>query len=309
MAKRRSNSYGLSGYGVLAIGVVAIAWSAIFVRWTAMPGVASAFYRMFLAALVLWPVVLFSRIKFAGLSRKALVLAVLSGVFFAGDVGLFNTAVMHTSAGSATFLANNAPLLVGLMTWAITRKIPSARFWTALAIALAGAWLIVSIDARHAASESSADLLAVGASVCFAMYLIATERLRKEMDTRMLVAISASASAVVLLMLAAVAHISLAVPSTKAFAAVLGLGLVCQVMGYFCLTYALGHLPATVTSVVLLAGAPLTALFAFGLFGERMTLVQIVGGAFVMVGVGIVSHVRGGAMADGEEDRVMDLIA
>jgi drug/metabolite transporter (DMT)-like permease len=294
-------------YGALAIGVVAIAWSAIFVRWTQMPGITSAFYRMLIASVALWPVLLLSKVKLSSVSRSAFLLTALSGVFFAGDVGLFNTAVMHTSAGSATFLGNNAPLVVGLLTWAATRKMPSGRFWTALAIGSSGAWLIVSVDAHHAASEYSADLLAVGASICFALYLLATERLRREIDTRVLVAISASSSAVVLLAAAAVAHVSLAVPNAESLAAVLGLGLVCQVAGYFCLTYALGHLPATVSSVVMLAVAPLTALFAFGLFGERMTLLQLAGGGLVIVGVWIVSRVRANALHLGEPESGLDL--
>jgi drug/metabolite transporter (DMT)-like permease len=285
-----SKGKGLGAYGTLAIGVVAIAWSAIFVRWTAMPGITSAFYRMLIGAVVLWPMLLLSRVKLKSVSRGGWMLAALGGVFFAGDVGLFNTAVMHTSAGSATFLANNAPLLVGLMTWAITRKIPTWRFWVALAIATMGAWLIVSVDGHHAATASAADLLAVGSSVCFAMYLMTTERMRKEMDTQVLVTISATASAATLLGLAALGSVSLAIPSARALGAVLALGLVCQVLGYFCLTYALGHLPATVTSVVLLTVAPLTAVFAFGILGERMTLAQIAGGLFVMVGVWVVSR-------------------
>jgi drug/metabolite transporter (DMT)-like permease len=294
-------------YGALALGVVAIAWSAIFVRWTQMPGIASAFYRVFIAAVVMWPILLLFRVSLAEITVKACLLAALGGAFFAGDVGLFNTAVMHASAGSATFLANNSPLVVGLLTWAITRKIPAGRFWTALAIALSGAWLIVSVDARHAASESSADLLAVGASVCFALYLLATERLRRDIDTRVLVAVSATASAVVLAMFAVAARISLAVPNARALAAVLGLGLVCQLVGYFCLTYALGHLPATVTSVVLLAGAPLTALFALLLLRERIAPLQIAGGMFVMVGVWIVSRVPARPQV-GEEERVIDAL-
>jgi drug/metabolite transporter (DMT)-like permease len=272
---------------------VAIAWSAIFVRWTQMPGITSAFYRMLIGAVVLWPTLLLSGVKLKSVRRGSWMLAALGGVFFAGDVGLFNTAVMHTSAGSATFLANNAPLLVGLMTWAITRKIPAWRFWVALAIASTGAWLIVSVDAHHAASASGADLLAVGSSVCFAMYLMTTERMRREMDTRVLVTISATASAAALLLMTPLVHASLAIPSARSLAAVLGLGLVCQVLGYFCLTYALGHLPATVTSVVLLTVAPLTAVFAFGIFGERMTVAQIVGGLFVIVGVWVVSRAGG----------------
>ena len=303
----RSEQTGKS-YGALAIGVVAIAWSAIFVRWTQMPGITSAFYRMLIASFVLWPVLLLSKGRLPTVSRSTFGLAALSGVFFAGDVGLFNTAVMHTSAGSATFLGNNSPLLVGLLTWAMTRKMPSGRFWTALAIGTTGAWLIISVDAHHAASESSADLLAMGASICFALYLLATERLRKEMDTRMLVTLSATSSAVALLVMAAAAHISLAVPGAQSLAAVLGLGLVCQLTGYFCLTYALGHLPATVTSVVMLAVAPLTALFAFGLFGERMTMLQIVGGAFVIGGVWIVSRVPAATALDSKDDGALGAI-
>jgi drug/metabolite transporter (DMT)-like permease len=276
-------------YAGLAVGVIAISWSAIFVRWTQMPGVASAFYRVFFACVALWPILFFSRTKLTRMDRSTFWLGALGGVFFAGDIGLYNIAVLHTSAGGATFLGNNAPLVVGLLTWATTRKLPSRRFWIALAIALAGACLIVARDMRHLGERSSADVMAVIASACFALYLLVTERLRESCDTGTILALSTTASAVVLLLFAALARISLAVPSVSSLAALIGLGVVCQLAGYFCLTYALGHLPATVSSVILLAVAPLTAVFAFVLFKERMTLVQILGGGLVLVGVWIVS--------------------
>lgn len=294
-------------YAALTVGVVAIAWSAIFVRWAQMPGVTTAFYRMLIASMVLWPILLASKVKVLGCSRWTYMLAALSGVFFAGDIALFNTAVMHTSAGSAMFLSNNVPLLVGLITWAMTRKMPSGRYWTALAIATTGAWLIIAADLRYAASQSSADMLAVGASVCFASYLLLTERLRKEIDTRVLVTISATGSAVALLVVGVVGHISLAVPSRQSVAAVVALALISQVTGYFCLTYALGQLPATVTSVMLLATAPLTALFAFWIFGERMTLLKFVGGVLVMLGVWIVTRVPAEVALEEENETVLEV--
>jgi drug/metabolite transporter (DMT)-like permease len=142
---------------------------------------------------------------------------------------------------------------------------------------------------RHLGERSSADILAVIASVCFALYLLVTERLRERCDTGTILALSTTASAVVLLLFAAVARISLAVPNGSSLAALIGLGVVCQLAGYFCLTYALGNLPATVSSVILLAVAPLTALFAFVIFKESMTLTQVLGGGLVLVGVWIVS--------------------
>ena len=39
-------------YAALFIGIVCIAWSAIFVRWTSIPGPASAFYRLLIPAIV-----------------------------------------------------------------------------------------------------------------------------------------------------------------------------------------------------------------------------------------------------------------
>jgi len=75
------------------------------------------------------------------------------------------------------------------------------------------------------------------------------------------------------------------VPGIPSLAALLGLGLLCQLTGYFSLTYALGHLPATVPSVVLLAVAPLTAVLAFIILGERITTLEILGGALVLVGI------------------------
>jgi drug/metabolite transporter (DMT)-like permease len=279
-------------YAALTLGVVAIGWSAIFVRWTAMPGLASAFYRVFFATLLLWPYLLLVRRTRLRIDKRTLVLAGLGGCCFAGDIGLYNIAVLRTSAGSATFLGNNSPLFVGLLTWAITRKLPSTRFWTALATALIGAFCIISVDAHHLGTRSSADMLAVIASACFALYLLFTERLRQTCDTVTLLALSTAASAMALFAICACTQHTLQIliiPSVPSLLALLGLSLVSQLTGYLCLTYALGHLPATVASLIMLACAPLTALFALLVFDERMSLLQLFGGALVLVGVWIVT--------------------
>jgi drug/metabolite transporter (DMT)-like permease len=280
-------------YAVLALGVVAIAWSAIFVRWTHMPGLASAFYRVFFAAAFLWPFLFFSGARIGCLDKSTLRLAALGGLFFAGDLGLYNIAVLHTTAGGATLLGNNAPLFVGLLTWIITRKAPPRYFWIVLAVASCGAILIMRVDAKHTGLQFTADLLAVGTSICFALYLMVTERLRGQCDAGTLLALSSTASAAVLFITALLTHTPLKISGATSWAAILGLAFICQVVGYFSLTYALGHLPATVTSIILLAVAPLTATFALILFGERMTPIQLLGGALVLLGVWLAGRFHG----------------
>ena len=277
-------------FAALIGGVIAVGWSAIFVRWTEMPGVTSAFYRMLIASVALWGIVFAKRGRRLQIPAKVIPLTLLGGVFFAADVGFFNVAVMRTSAGGATFLGNNAPVVVGLLTWAITRKLPSARFWLALVTAVVGGALIVSIDWGKMQAAWTGDLMAVAASVAFAFFLVATERVRAMADTTTIVTLSATASTVALLACALAGHMSLAVDGAGPLLAVLGLGLICQVGGYTCLTYALGHLPATVSSVVMLGVAPVTAILAFFLFGEAMTGIQLFGGGLMLAAGWMISH-------------------
>jgi drug/metabolite transporter (DMT)-like permease len=299
-SRKMHDNKRISAFAALIAGVVSISWSAIFVRWTDMPGTASAFYRVLIASIALWAILLVRRGVRLRIPLRVIPLSVLAGIFFAGDVGFYNVAVLHTSAGNATFLGSNAPVLVGLLTWFMTRKLPSARFWTALAIALAGGCLIVWGDWAssagiwsdwiHMRSASSADLMAIATSVCFALYLLATERLRINSDTATIVVLSTSASALTLLVFALCVHIPLSVPHIHSFFAVAGLGLICQLAGYFSLTYALGHVPATISSVVMLGVAPLTAVLAYFIFGEAMTVREIFGGALTLVAVWIVTR-------------------
>ena len=61
--------------------------------------------------------------------------------------------------------------------------------------------------------------------------------------------------------------------------------MISQLGAYYALVYALGHLPATVTSVSLLAQVPGTALLAALLLGEPLSGVQIAGTAIVLAGI------------------------
>src|SRR5262245_51412468 len=97
-------------YAALLIAISGIAWSAIFIRWAAVPGPSSAFYRVFIAALVLVPwrtATLGTSHGMRGVTRRSVLLALAGGVFFGCDLALYNTAVMRTSATTATLFGNN----------------------------------------------------------------------------------------------------------------------------------------------------------------------------------------------------------
>jgi len=282
----RIRSRRLLAYLALLGGIVCIAWSAIFVRWTDIPGPASAFYRMLIPALVLLPTFFFDR-KRESLSVSALGLIALGGLFFALDLALYNTSILRTSAANATLLGNNTPIFVGLLTWLVLRRPPGRSFWIGLLMAIAGAVVILWADLKVHAQIGIGDLMALSASACFAVYLMVTEKLRNSIGTLAFLRLAMISSTVALLLINVAMGISLHMPHGRALWAVLGLGLITQLGGYIFLTYALGHLPATITSISLLTQGPLTAAMAAVLLSEPITRPQILGGLLVLAGVGL----------------------
>jgi len=289
----------LLAYGALFLAVLGISWSAIFIRWAAIPGPSSAFYRVLIAAAVLgpvWVITLFAdprrrqRLQRGG--AQAAWFAVLGGAFFGLDLALFNTAVMKTTAAEATLFGNNAPIFVGLGTWLFFGRRPKRAYWAGLALASTGgaAVMIAGFSGPASGGTLTGNLLAVAASVFFAAYLLTTERAREGLDTLSFSTLSIAGSAVTLLLVCLALDVPLGGFSRSTWAALLGLGIVSQLAAYFALVYALGHLPATVTSVGLLAQLPITAILAVPFLGEPLHATQAAGAALVLAGIYIVNR-------------------
>ena len=276
-------------YLALLAGILCIAWSAIFVRWTDMPGPASAFYRLLIPALVLAPNWLLDR-KTPPVSLRTLAIICLGGLFFALDLAFYNTSILMTSAANATLLGNNTPIFVGLLSWFALGHRPKLAFWLGLVLAVLGTLVIVWGDLVRHAHLGWGDGMALAASSCFAVYLLATEQVRGHTSTVVFLRIAIVSSTFFLLVMNLVLRVPLGIPAGRSFAALLGLGLVSQLGGYFALTYAMGHLPATVTSVSLLSQGPLTALLASLLLGEPLTTPLLIGGALVLLGIGLANR-------------------
>jgi drug/metabolite transporter (DMT)-like permease len=286
VTKQTAAESHVAAYLGLVAGIVCIAWSAIFVRWTDIPGPASAFYRMLIPAMVLLPTFATDRKRERVTWRTWLIIG-LGGLFFALDLALYNSAILRTSAANATLLGNNTPIVVGLLTWIVFRRRPQPAFWLGLILAIGGSVVILWADLARRAPLGVGDVMALGAAACFAVYLLATEKVRTTTSTLTFLRLSMIATTLVLLLLNFAMGISLRVPHRRTWWALLGLGLVSQLGGYLALTYALGHLPATITAISLLTQGPLTAAMAAVLLGEPLTLPQIVGGALVLFGVAL----------------------
>jgi drug/metabolite transporter (DMT)-like permease len=278
-----SREHPLTAWLALACGIVCIGFSAIFVKLAHVPGPVSAFYRVLIAAVVLVP-------WWLARGRRRLLpadlrLIVLGGVFFAVDLALWNTSLLLTSAATATLLANNSPLWVGLASFLLFRERLSWRYWLGLAVALAGMMWLVGGAAFRQLRLDPGSLLAVGASVFYAAYILTAHRARVRVDLLTVVTLSTVVSVAALLAINLAMGTALGGYSRSSWLALAGLGLISQLGGWLAINYALGHLRAAPVSVCLLAQIVVTALVAMPVLGEFLKLNQVVGGALVLAGI------------------------
>ncbi len=181
-----------------------------------------------------------------------------------------------TSAATATLLGNNAPLVVGLGATLFFRERQPLAFWFGLIVTIAGSIVIVGGDALRAAGNIAGDALAVAAALAFGGFLLVTQRLRLELDTFSLTTLSIATSTLIVYAFAASMRAAQRI-HTAGLARACGLGVFSQPIGYLAISYALGHLPASVVSATLLLQGPLIALVAFFVLGQAVSWATLAG--------------------------------
>ncbi|MDH5507414.1 MAG: DMT family transporter [Anaerolineae bacterium] len=279
-------------YLALGVGILTLGFSAIFVRWANAPGAVTSFYRMAIAtSLLAWPFARRVRAS-GGLARQGVWLAVGGGLFFAADLAAWTTGVVLGGATNPTLMANTAPVWVGLGAMLILREKLPAAFWAGLALALGGAAVILGLDSQQAVEIGQGSLYGLAAAVFYGGYFLFTQRGRESLDSLSYFWIAAATSTVVLLALSLALGQPLSGYSAFTYANFLAMGVVTQVAGYLAISYALGHLPASLVAPTLLGQPVVTALLAGPLLGEAFSTLQIAGGIAVLAGVVIVHYSR-----------------
>lgn len=253
--------------------------------------IASAFWRMALAAPVLWgwAVARGARDVAAG-RRVAFSRAVMwAGLFFAGDMALWHLSLRDTSVSNATLLSNFAPIFIALWAWLVCRSRFSRSLLMGLTATLAGAVLLVVPNAVSGAGPGRlrmlGDALGLGSAVFYAAYQLAIKGAREEYSTARLMAWSTTITGLALLPAALLSSGAMIPSSLSGWLPLLALALVAQIAGQTVIAYALAHLPASLSSVSLLV-QPLTAtVAAWVIFGEAIGPVQAAGGALLLGGI------------------------
>jgi drug/metabolite transporter (DMT)-like permease len=268
----------------LLVGATCIALSPIFVRIADVGPTASAFWRVALAAPLLWPLVLATPRGHA--ARPSAGLLIAAGLAFAGDLAFWHWSIRFTSVANSTLLANLASLFVTLAMWLFWRQRPSVLFLLGLAAALGGVSMLVRASLAFSPTALLGDGLGVVTAVFYAGYLLTVKDLRdRGMRTLELMAITTTLTALVLLPVALASGEALLPQSALGWIKLLGLAWISHCAGQGLIAYSLAHLPAAFSAVSLLFQPVMAAAFGWLLLGEPLVPLQMVGGLVVLAGI------------------------
>jgi drug/metabolite transporter (DMT)-like permease len=279
---------GALPYLALALGIFSLGFSGILVRWAQAPGIITSFYRMLLAGVLLGIPFLRRAQAAGGLSRRGIWVAALGGAFFAADVATWSTGVMLGGATNPTLLANVAPVWVALAAVLLLKERLAGRFWLGLALAFAGAGLVLRVDLTRGAAFGQGSALGLLASVFYGGYLFVTQLGRRDLDSLSYTWIAGASSTLVLLLGGLAFRLPFTGYPPASYWNFLGLAVGSQVLGYLAVTYALGRLPASLVAPTLLGQPVVTAALAVPLLGESISWLQAGGGMAVLAGVALV---------------------
>jgi drug/metabolite transporter (DMT)-like permease len=267
---------------VLVAGAAIIGLAPILVRLADAGPAAVGFWRVAFAMPLLGLMALRADRGVGSPNRFAL----LAGLAFACDLGFWHYSIHFTSVANATVLTNLTPVVVTAAAWIFLKQRPAKLFVAAVALAVAGAWLMAVGRGAHAPGSNPplGDALALTTALWYALYFLAISAARRSVGATRVMFWSSVASAP-LLLVAAVALGERIFPVTAGgWAAVIGLG-VMHVAGQGSIAWALGRLPAATASVVVLIQPVVAALLGWLLFSEALGPLQALGGAIALFGV------------------------
>ena len=277
----------INPFFILIIGAIAIAFSPIFVRFSDVDPIMTAFYRIFISL----PFFLFfssfniiEKVKFPEFNNSYVIFLV-SGIFFALDLICWHWSIKLTTVSKATFLSNLAPIVVIIFSLIFLKERFSKFFYLAVLLSMVGMLMLLSESFQFNKSQFIGDLLGVLTAVWYGSYIVTISQLRKKYNSTSIMFLSGIVTAIILLTVSILFEQSLIPQSLFTITIIFLLGFICQFMGQSFITYSLAYLSASLSSLCLLIQPIAATVLAYFFFQEKLTTIQFFGSALILIGI------------------------
>lgn len=231
-------------------------------------------YRFALSALLLAPLVFYRGRVLRHLPEGAVLAFWLCSLYISQTLGL-----ARTTASNSGFITGLFLLFVPLFLFAFARQRPAPGLWAAVAVALAGLWLLTG----GIRGFNKGDAVTLVSAAAYAAHLLATDRYMKEdADPALLAFHQFWMTGAACLLLAFCAGRSLEVATRRAAALVAFLALLPTVAAFFVQMIAQRRVSPLKVSLIFALEPVFAALFAWTLGGEPLRARSALGGGLIV---------------------------
>lgn len=236
------------------------------------------------------------------LNRRAVYVAVALGILYTGNSSTYFAGLETVPASLAALIVYVYPAIVAVLTLRLGRRLEGRRAWGALGLALAGVVLAVgTLDAATAPPISGLALM-IASPVIYSVWIVLSARLAGERRSGVgnggaggaggahplaagALMMTATATAFWISALAVGRPVLPWQVPTEAWGGIAGVGIVATfvaIQAFYAGAHRIGAARASLVSTV----EPIWTIALAGLlFGERLSPIQLVGGAMILSGV------------------------
>ena len=276
---------------IIVLGVLGSSFSAIFVRYANAPAIVMAFFRMGIAAVIMLPIVLIkNRQELFSLSKKELLLSMLSGVFLGLHFIAYFLSLDYTSIASSTTLACTEVFFVAFALVFYFKETVSKQAWLGIIVAFSGSVIIALSDLGSGKDMFRGDLIALFAALLMAVYTVIGKVVRKNVTTNTYTFIVYGMAAVTVACAALVTKTELFAVNGRILLCAAGTAIVCTLLGHSIFSWGLKYVQASYVSNAKMLSPVYATVFGIILFGEIPGILGVLGCLTVIAGVVIYSN-------------------
>jgi drug/metabolite transporter (DMT)-like permease len=273
----------------MGLTVIVLSFSGFYVRWADAPGPITSLFRMAFTAFFLTLYILKTG-SWRKLKMKQIIFPLLAGCVSAMDHYFWSSSLHYTSIANAIMFNYIAPIWVACVAFFIYKEKLSKKFWLGLGLTMLGIITVFGNDLLHHPRIGWGDTLAALSSFFYAGYFLISQHSRKQIgvvEFLWLVTLSATA---MLSLLAVINGQDFSGYNGKTILVFIAAALFAQLIGYLALSYASGHLPASLISPTMILQPILTSLLAVPISHEPLTWQLLLAAPLVFGGIYLVNR-------------------
>ncbi|MCM3117152.1 DMT family transporter [Neobacillus sp. MER 74] len=281
----KQQEVGSRGIGLpLTISIIAISFSAIFVKWSDAPASILSMYRMWFASLLMVPIVWNKRKEFKNIEKKEWLFLFFSGVFLALHFVLWFGSLKLTTVASSTIILALQPIVSLIGGFLLFKERTTVSALMTMGIAIIGAMMIGWGDFGLSSDAMMGDLLSFFSVIAVVGYLLIGQSIVKKVSHWLYSFCVFFAAAIVLTIYNVSAGVSLTGYPAKEWGIFLLLATV-PTVSHVINNWLLKYVNATTISMSILGEPVGSTILAVILLNEHLVTWQIVGGMLVLLGV------------------------